>query len=82
MVELGGEAGRKGFSPQDAFEWLPFIEAQARTGAWKSAEATARLALNKDPKIQRGLCQIWKRVLANDPNAPAASLIQEFKCGQ
>ena len=82
VVDLGVEAGRKEFSPQDAFEWLPFIEAQARTGAWKSAEATARLALNKDPKIQRGLCQIWKRVLADDPNAPATSLIQEFKCGQ
>jgi hypothetical protein len=78
IVELGVEAKQKGYSPQDAFEWLPFIEAYARTGTWDSAEATARLALNDDPKIQRGLCQLWKRVLADDPNAPVASLIQEF----
>ncbi len=82
VAELGAEADQKGFAPQDALEWLPFIEAYARTGTWKLAEGTARLALNEDPKVQRGLCQLWKRVMADDPTASVSSLIREFSCGQ
>jgi hypothetical protein len=82
ILELGREADQKGFSPQDAFERLPFIEANARTGAWKSAEEIARLALKEDPKIQRGLCQLWKRLLTDAPNEKASELIWEFSCGQ
>jgi hypothetical protein len=82
VIELGHEAGQRGLAPQEALEWLPFIEAYARTGDWKSAEATARLALKADPKVQRGLCVLWKRVLVNDANGDAASLMREFNCGQ
>ena len=82
VIALGLEAEQKGLAPRDALERLPFIEADARTGAWKQAEATARLALKEDPKTQRGLCQLWKRVLADDPNEPVPTLMREFNCGK
>jgi len=82
IVDLVAEADHNGFAPQDAFEQLPFIEAEARRGDWKSASTTARQALKEDPRIQRGLCQLWKRVLADEPASPAPDLIREFSCGQ
>jgi hypothetical protein len=82
IVALGLEANQKGLAPQDAFEWLPFIEADARTGAWESAGTIAQQALHNDQKIQRGLCLVLERVKADDPNAPVSSLLQKFGCGQ
>ena len=82
IVTLGLEANQKGFTPHDAFEWLPFIEADARTGAWGSAEALARQALSEDPKIQRGLCLVFKRVEAKTAAFPISNLLQKFNCGR
>ncbi len=82
IVALGVEAKQKGFTTQDAFEWLPFIEADARTGAWGQAEMLARQSLHDDPKIQRGLCLVFKRVGTGNANSPTSNLLQAFKCGQ
>ncbi len=85
VAELGREASQKGFAPQDAFEWLPFIEAYARTGDLKSAEQITRQAWNDEPKVHRGLCLLWKRVLADGTHAAqnrASDLIGQFGCGQ
>ena len=82
IIALGMEAKQKGLAPQDAIEWLPFIEAEARTGAWSSAESLTQFALRTDPKIQRGLCPLFKRVQAGDSNSPVSNLLQKFNCGQ
>lgn len=81
ILELEKEAEDKGFAPTDAFELLPFIEGNARTGNWQSSEELARKALKDEPKVQRGVCQLWMRVLADEPNAPFSDLINEYKCG-
>ena len=82
IVALGLDADQKGFSPHDAFEWLPFIEADARTGAWGQAQALAHQALRADPKIQRGLCLLFKRVRTGNANSQVSNLLQAFNCGQ
>ena len=86
VVELGRAATKQGFAPQDAFEWLPFIEAYARTGDLKSAEQITRQAWDEEPRVHRGLCVLWKRVQADGADEAirdfASSLIGKFSCGQ
>jgi hypothetical protein len=84
---LGDESARLGFAPADAFEWLPFIEAYARTGNLDEAARLSRLALETDPRVRRGVCQVWGRVRSEN-GEPAESqkrseaLLVEFGCGQ
>jgi hypothetical protein len=61
---LEAEAARESLTPHDAFEWLPFIEAEARLGNLTSAETMTRRALGEDARVQRGLCVLWSRVAA------------------
>lgn len=88
IATLGEEANQKSFVSRDAFEELPFIEAYARTGALRAAAMWARDALRRDPKVQRGLCSILKRVQTDETNSPPSGivpvspLVQEFNCGQ
>jgi hypothetical protein len=82
---LGTEATQLGFAPQDLFEWLPFIEAYARTGDLKSAEQITRRVWNTEPKVHRGLCLLWRRVRTDGPaevQMLAAKVIGEFDCGE
>ncbi len=83
ITELGRQAAAQGFAPQDAFEWLPFIEAYARTGELAAAGALTRQAWEQEPRLRRGLCALWRRIQALD--APAASvaagLLTEMSCG-
>ncbi len=85
VAALGQEAGRKGFGPQDAFEWLPFIEADARTGDLPTAEQLSRQAWNGEPKVHRALCVLWARLQSDSPanaKSVATGLIGDFHCGQ
>jgi hypothetical protein len=83
VVALAGEAAQKGLVPEDAFEWLPFIEAEARAGSLSTAEEITRQAWNQEPKLQRGLCVLWARVHTIGPlqaRTVASRLIAEFNC--
>ncbi len=83
-AELGREAAAQGFVPQDAFEWLPFIEAYARTGDVDLSGEITRQAWKEEPKVHRGLCALWKRVQADGPSEAqdfATDLMTELGCG-
>jgi len=83
VVDLGREAAGQGFVPQDDYEWLPFIEADARTGDLKSAELVTRQAWKDDPKLHPGLCALWERVQAESPKSAQDSLnglLNELGC--
>jgi hypothetical protein len=85
VVDLGEQARKASFAPQDAFEWLPFIEGYARTGDVKTAEQISRSAWAQDPKLHRGICVLWKRLQKDGPpsvQAESSRLIAEFTCGQ
>ncbi|HUH98631.1 MAG TPA: hypothetical protein VLZ89_14800 [Anaerolineales bacterium] len=83
VAQLGGQALQRGYVPQDDFEWLPFIEADARTGDVKSAEQITRQAWKDNGKLHQGLCLLWERVQAEGPaevHAAAANLLAELGC--
>ena len=84
VADLGREASQQGFVPQDDFEWLPFIEADALTGDLKSAEQITRQAWKDEAKLHQGLCTLWKRVQAEGPKeaqGASSNLLTELGCG-
>jgi len=83
VADLGREATKESFVPRDYFEWLPFIEADARTGDLKSAEQITHQAWKNDGKLRQGLCVLWQRVQAEGPNeaqSTASNLLTELGC--
>jgi hypothetical protein len=74
-----------GYSPNDSFEWLIFIESFAMTDNIDIAQKLSDDAMESDGKVRKGLCQVWKRVQAHGPMgnedmARVAQILQDFKC--
>jgi hypothetical protein len=85
VVDLAAQATLGGFAPQDALEWLPFIEGYARAGQLASAVDLTRKAWAADAKAHRGLCVVWRRLQKDGPppaQSAANGLIGQFGCGQ
>ena len=85
IAELGMQAAGHGLAPQDAFEWLPFIEGYARVGNVHAAEDLTHQAWDHEPKLHRGLCILWKRLQSDGPpetQSAASGLVGQFGCGQ
>ncbi|HUI88768.1 MAG TPA: hypothetical protein VLX61_08570 [Anaerolineales bacterium] len=83
VADLGREAAQQGFVPQDDFEWLPFIEADARTGGLNSAEQITHQAWKADGKLHQGLCALWQRIQADgsqEAKFAASNLVTELGC--
>ena len=64
IIRLMSRANTLGYKPDDPFELLPYIEAQAAAGSIDAAEKLSAEALKLDKRINKGLCQVWKRVQA------------------
>jgi len=56
------EAVSLGYSPQDPFEWLAYIEAQALIGNINTSRELSSMIFTTDSNTRKGLCIIWKRV--------------------
>ena len=67
VAHLGNEAEAEGYHPVDAFEWLPFIEAYIYTEKLDRAEELSQIAYQKEPRLHKGLCELWGRGEANTP---------------
>lgn len=84
VARLGDEAEAQGFHPVDAFEWLPFIEGYVYTENFDRTEELSRIAIQKEPRLRKGLCQLWRRVEKNtllDEGRELAQTIQvELSC--
>lgn len=61
-VELAGQAAALGLSPKHGAEWIPFIEAFARTGDWNRALELTLEADQRTDKMETSLCRLWKRL--------------------
>ncbi len=64
---MGNKAKEQGYSPVDAFEWLPFIEGYVYTEYFDLAEELSETAIKKEPRLRKGLCELWKRAEVNTP---------------
>ncbi|HSL31473.1 MAG TPA: hypothetical protein VK900_19885, partial [Anaerolineales bacterium] len=87
VIALIEDARSLGYEPEDPFEWLTYIEAQAYTGNIAAAEEISKMALKQDNAIRRGICELWKRVRAQglaDTNSEADlnEILSEFQCAQ
>lgn len=84
-LTLLNDASSRGYEPSDPFEWLVFIEAQAMMGDLQSAEELSREAFASENGIRKGLCQVWKRVQAQDPaldgvTSRVEQTLADFQC--
>jgi hypothetical protein len=87
VVDLIDEARSLGYEPEDPFEWLTYIEAQALTGNIEAAEELSDDVFKQDNGIRRGLCELWKRVQAQGPVGGAEEtrmnqILSNFQCAR
>ncbi len=85
IMRLMNEAKALEYQPTDPFEWLPYIEAQALTGSVTAAEKMSAELMMSDKKINKGICQVWKRVQAQAPAGSEAesqinNILFQFAC--
>ncbi len=83
VVKFGNEAMSLGYSPEDPSEWLTFIEANALTGNVEDAEKLSMRAFAEDPRTDKGLCTVWKRVQAKGPagsEGQIVDILSKFGC--
>jgi hypothetical protein len=87
VIDLIDEAKSLGYKPEDPFEWLTYIEAQALIGDMNFAKKLSNDILKQDNGIRRGLCEVWKRVQTRSPAGSADDLrlnqiLSDFQCSK
>ena len=65
VIHLIDEATSLGYQPEDALEWLTYIEAQAMMRNIDIAQKVSMDALARDNEFCRGSRQLWKRIQAD-----------------
>lgn len=66
VVELGDEAAARGFTAYAPAEWLPFIEAYARSGNLEKAADLTRKVHETGKDLDPALCSLWDRAAGQD----------------
>ncbi|MBT7191772.1 MAG: hypothetical protein HN916_16465 [Anaerolineae bacterium] len=79
VARLGDQAETEGYHPVDAFEWLPFIEGYAYTDNLERAENLSQIAIQKEPRLRKGLCQLWARAEVEIGNAKGENIAQNMQ---
>jgi len=87
VIDLINEATSFRYEPEDPFEWLTFIEAQALIGNIDEAEKLSTKVFAQDKRIRPGLCQVWKRVQTQTParsetTARVTEVLSTFQCAR
>ena len=87
VIDLMETARSLGYQPEDPFEWLTYIEAQALTGNMEGAKRISEAAFEQENRIRRGLCELWKRIQAGDIVAGGEAMhinqiLSEYQCIQ
>jgi hypothetical protein len=80
VAALGDEAFAIPYYPNDASEFIPFIEAYLRLGRLDDARELTRSAQKQMPIIAPALCGVWQRVQAENaiPNLFMDKVLQEL----
>ncbi len=87
VIDLYDEAASLGYKPDDPFEFLVVIEAQAMMGDSSAAENLSNEVMVSDKGIRKGLCQVWTRVQASDTGlnentSLAEKMLQDLDCAR
>jgi hypothetical protein len=79
VVELWQQAHQAGQRPANGFEYLPFIEAYARTGEWKLAADLTKKAHRASPAMYHSLCPLWQDITKTTlPSPQKDKIIREM----
>jgi len=70
VVDLWRDAQKKGFSPQNGVEYLPFIEGFAYTGDWQQAQKLTLQSNRLTDAMGKILCPTWERLAAATAPSP------------
>jgi hypothetical protein len=62
IAQLGDEAFKESYRPDDPSEYLPFIEAEARLKRWDDAKQLTLAGAASMPSLAPALCALWQRV--------------------
>jgi hypothetical protein len=84
IIALRAQASENDLEPVDPFEWLPFIEAEARQERSVWAANISLELVDAEPKLQRGLCALWSRIAATESGTAheaAAEMQGRLACG-
>jgi hypothetical protein len=79
VATIGDQVFSIPYYPDDFSEYLPFIEAYARTGRWEDARDLTRKTGNFMPILRPALCAIWQRVEAEPGNSITSDQIEKMK---
>jgi len=87
ILLLQKEAAAYGFAPNDVFDLLPFIEANAMTGNINEAKSLSMDAIKEEVRIRVGVCKVWERVQVQGPKGSSeemqiSSALSDFQCVQ
>jgi hypothetical protein len=85
VIALIDEARSLGYEPEDPFEWLTYIEAQALLRNIEVAKNFSDEAFKQDNGIRKGLCEVWKRVQAqshagSEGEMHVNQILSDFQC--
>jgi hypothetical protein len=81
-IALLKQAKKQGFAPEFGAEYIPFIEAYAQTGDWRTAYELTLAAQKQNSGLKKMLCVNWSR-LGGLPSADAkivAQVRQSLSC--
>ena len=77
------QAKRLGYQPEDPFEWLTYIRAQALTENLDAAEKLSHHVFQQDNSIRKGLCEVWKRVqVESTAETRVNQILSDFQCAR
>jgi hypothetical protein len=79
VSDIGDQVFSIPYYPDDLSEYLPFVEAYARTGRWEDARDLTRDAANAMPILEPALCAVWQRVEADSSTTIPYAQIEKMK---
>ncbi len=65
VSRLGDEARKQNLNPNDAIEWMPFLQAYAISGDIESLDSLAK-SIKKEPFYKKQACQVLTQMNEND----------------
>ncbi len=79
VAKLGDQAFAVPYTPADAAEYLPFIEAYARLGRYDDARKLTQTAADKAPVLKPMLCSLWQRLAAEETLGEGDALLKDMQ---
>jgi hypothetical protein len=77
ILQLKAEADARGYGPDLAAEYFPFIEAYAQTNQWEQAHQLSLAAQEIGSGSGMALCNLWRRYAQLDTNAEMRDYIEK-----